>query len=281
MPRLSVCSLAVAIVLLAAPAFAEGDGIVAPGPDCAHIFTETGVPTLDADNGDDVTGGAAPHTFVCRKGYALYHNNATHIPDWVAEDVTSDEIEGNASRKDNFQPDPLTPPPAGSSLANYAASGFDRGHQAPAADFKSDQQLTDESFYLSNMAPQIGKCFNRGIWAQLEDEVRGWAGTRERLIVFTGPVYPDPVRTIGDEVAKKPGDPVAVPEAFYKIVYHPKTGHAVAFLLPNKKLCSEDPNKFVTSIGKIREQTGIDFFTGLSARAKRILERTVGNNWGW
>ena len=254
---------------------------VQPGEACAHIFAETGVPEIDADVGAAPAGPALTRTFVCREGYSLLHNDLTHIPDWVAEDVTADEIVGKAQRKNNFMPDPETPPPAGATLQNYSGSGFDRGHQAPAADFKSDQELMDQSFFLSNMAPQIGQCFNRGIWADLEDEVRNWAKTRERLIVFTGPIYPDPVATIGDLVKKKPGDDVAVPKSFFKIIYHPATMHSVAFLLPNKRLCSQDPNGFVTSIKNIRELTGIDFFTALSRRQKTVIERNKGNNWGW
>lgn len=274
----TIAVVAAAAALLAGPAWAQGAG-VAPGDECAHIFAETGVPVVDAD-----IGGAAAepsHTLVCRRGYALYHNNTTHIPDWVAEDVTDDEIVGNAARKDNFRADPETPPPAGASLEDYRGSGFDRGHQAPAADFKKTQSLMDDSFFLSNMAPQVGSCFNRGVWAGLEADVRGWAETRRRLVVFTGPVYPDPLVTVGDVVAKKAGVDLAVPEAFYKVVYDPASRRSVAYLLPNEKLCGHDPGEFTTSIRHIRELTGIDFFPALDARSKRILERATGNHWGW
>lgn len=192
-----------------------------PGPACSHIFEETGVPELDGDNANSADDTPS-HTPVCREGYALLHNNTTHVPDWVAEDITTREISGSAERKNNFAVDPETP--AGARLADYRDSGFDRGHQAPAGDFKRSQALMDETFYLSNMAPQVGECFNRGIWKNLEDDIREWIRTRKRLIVFTGPIYPKPVVTIGDLVSKKSGVKVAVPKSFYKVVYHPKTG---------------------------------------------------------
>lgn len=37
----------------------------------------------------------------------------------------------------------------------------DRGHMVPAADAKSSQQAMDETFILTNVAPQVGEGFNR------------------------------------------------------------------------------------------------------------------------
>jgi endonuclease G len=247
------------------------------GANCEHIFVETGVPVMEGDTAQEGT-----YIPLCRKGYAAYLNTATQNPDWVAEEITARGIKGPAQRKDNFTEDKGdAAPPASASLENYRGSGFDRGHQAPAADFKKSQKLMDESFFLTNMAPQVGACFNRGVWAQLEGDVRDLAKTRKRLIVFTGPVYEDPVKTIGDLRTKKRGVTLAVPEAFYKIVYHPATGRSVAFLMPNKKLCKRDPSDFITDIRHIEELTGVDFFPSLSRRNRNMLERNAGNLWGW
>ena len=34
-------------------------------------------------------------------------------------------------------------------------SGFDRGHMAPAGNHRSSQQAMDDTFFLSNMSPQV------------------------------------------------------------------------------------------------------------------------------
>ena len=34
-------------------------------------------------------------------------------------------------------------------------SGFDRGHMAPAGNHRKDQLMCDQTFFLSNMAPQV------------------------------------------------------------------------------------------------------------------------------
>lgn len=245
-------------------------------PRCKHIFTKTGVPVMQGDTAQD-----GEHVLLCRKGYAACLNTGTKNPDWVAQVVTARGIRGNAVRRNNFTADDEAPPPESATLKDYRRSGFDRGHQAPAADFKRTQKLMDESFFMTNMAPQIGPCFNRGVWRLLERDVRNLAKTRKRLIVFTGPVYDSPVKTIGDFRKEKHGVDLAVPDSFYKIVYHPATHRAVAFLIPNKTLCSRAPSEFITNIHHIEELSGVDFFPDFSHRDRNILKKSEGNLWGW
>lgn len=44
---------------------------------------------------------------------------------------------------------------------DYTNSGYDRGHMAPAGDAVASQAGMDETFLLTNIAPQIGPGFNR------------------------------------------------------------------------------------------------------------------------
>lgn len=210
-------------------------------------------------------------TLLCRDGYLLSHNNETKIPDWALERLTPDRFEGTAKRKNNFHEDDELAVGRRSELADYKSSGFDRGHQAPAADMKFDQEAMDQSFLLSNMAPQVGIGFNQHIWAHLEDQVRIWAERRQDLVVITGPIY-EGNRTIGD-------DKVAVPTHFYKIVYEPARHRAIALILPNRKIKGNDLKPFVCSIDEIEERTGIDFLPQLRKSTQRAVERNVGTLW--
>ena len=108
-----------------------------------------------------------PTAFVIRDGYVLEHSSVDKIALWVCEHVTLAEITSKpgVKRRDKFAPDPQLDPQERAELADYRRSGFDRGHQAPAGDQSSSQQLKDETFFLSNMAPQIGSGFNRNVWA--------------------------------------------------------------------------------------------------------------------
>lgn len=58
----------------------------------------------------------------------------------------------------------LTPPPPPSvhvfhraTNADYRGSGFDRGHLAAAANHKWSQKAMEDTFYLSNVAPQVSE----------------------------------------------------------------------------------------------------------------------------
>ena len=44
-----------------------------------------------------------------------------------------------------------------------------------------------ESFYMSNMSPQVPG-FNRGIWKNLEEEVRNWVEAFDSVYIITGPI---------------------------------------------------------------------------------------------
>ena len=50
-------------------------------------------------------------------------------------------------------------------------SGFDRGHLAAAGNHRASLEDCQETFYYSNMAPQVGEGFNRGAWNSLEKMV--------------------------------------------------------------------------------------------------------------
>jgi DNA/RNA endonuclease G (NUC1) len=55
--------------------------------------------------------------------------------------------------------------------ADYAKSGYDRGHLANAEDFAYDCKLDELTFRYYNCLPQ-SKNLNRGLWKQKEEETR-------------------------------------------------------------------------------------------------------------
>lgn len=73
--------------------------------------------------------------------------------------------------------------------SDYKGSGYDRGHLAAAGNHKLHQKHVDETFYLSNMAPQVGVGFNRHSWNRLEKYVRKLTDVYKDVYVCTGPLY--------------------------------------------------------------------------------------------
>jgi endonuclease G len=231
-------------------------------------FKAMGVPY---HRSEDAAAQQAP--MICRATYALSFNTATGSPDWVVERLTKARLVGSAQRANNFRPDPLL---AGSPTASdYTKTGYDRGHQAPAGDAKFSQPAMDDSFYMSNMSPQVGIGFNRGQWKILEETVRAWiiCGGHEDVVVMTGPIYGASTKRVGPKA-------LLVPEAYYKIVYDVKSDRVVGFILPNQPLKRADIDIYAVPITDIEDRTGLDFFRGFTRRHQNLLETSAGTAWG-
>ncbi|WP_407539477.1 DNA/RNA non-specific endonuclease [Deinococcus radiomollis] len=188
---------------------------------------------------------------LCRNEYISLYDPARKVPLLVAEHLTTQELKGSVARTDNFQPDPELASGQRAELSDYRASGYDRGHMAPAADFVAGQTQMEQSFYLSNMIPQNPE-MNRGIWAGLEGATRACTKSLGELYVLTGPVFEGRARTIGP-------DAVAVPSSLYKIVV--SGSEARAFVLPNRALTkTSNFTQYETSVDAVQTATGLTFF---------------------
>ena len=129
------------------------------------------------------SGEVVKHTY-----YTIDYNEKHEQPNWVFYRLTIENTKGKAKRKDDFRPDPSVST-GSAELSDYKGSGYDRGHLCPAADMKQSDQAMSETFFLSNMSPQVPS-FNRGIWAKLEAEVRRQIkGEDDTLYVITGPIF--------------------------------------------------------------------------------------------
>lgn len=74
-------------------------------------------------------------------------------------------------------------------IAAYSNSGYDRGHLAPAADFKGRPEALKATYRATNLSP-MRPDFNRVVWATVEREVRETAGRcAVPVTVTTIPVY--------------------------------------------------------------------------------------------
>ncbi|VAX29041.1 hypothetical protein MNBD_IGNAVI01-3041 [hydrothermal vent metagenome] len=202
---------------------------------------------------------------VFHKAYSLKYDEEHEQADWVRYTLTKEHLlMEQVKRSNNFKTDTLVK--TGSATPDdYKHSGYDRGHLAPAADMSWSKVTMQESFYMSNMSPQLPS-FNRGVWKRLEGKVREWAIEYDTLYVVTGPVLKDSLKIIGV-------NQVSVPEYFYKalLVYTTTNQRAIGFILPNTK--STTPiDSFAVSIDSVESVTGIDFFSTLPDSVEEILE---------
>ena len=211
-------------------------------------------------------------TITYHVGFALCYNKIHEQSNWVAYQLTRAETQGTAERNNKFKPDPKVKGGTASD-GDYKQSGFDRGHLAPAADMSWSETSMQESFYYSNMSPQVPS-FNRGIWKKLEEQVRNWAVQFEDIYVATGPILTNGLPAIGF-------NKVSVPQFYYKalLVYGNKGKQAIAFVLPNEA-SQEALTNYVITIDSLEALTGIDFFASLMDEEEALLESVVHtDNW--
>ncbi|WP_128546749.1 DNA/RNA non-specific endonuclease [Larkinella soli] len=200
------------------------------------------------------------------EGYTLRYRDDFEQADWVAYPLLENELEGDADRKnEQFQPDPLVETGTARS-SDYSRSGYDRGHLAPAGDFKFSQRMMRETFFMSNISPQVPD-FNRGIWKELEETVRTWAVRDKGLYVVTGPVLQPGLKRIGK------GTKVAVPLYYYKVILYCNnpTIRIIAFLMKNEG-SERSLKQFVVPVDQVEQQTGIDFFPLIPDALEQRLE---------
>ena len=90
--------------------------------------------------------------------YVLSYDRRNRVANWVFEHLTSDSMrstEDTDRGKSEFKEDQFIHPYFRSTNQDYKGSGFDRGHMAAAANHRKSQKLMDQTFFLSNMAPQV------------------------------------------------------------------------------------------------------------------------------
>ncbi|KAL6707234.1 nuclease [Coniothyrium glycines] len=213
------------------------------------------------------------------------YDRRTRNPAWVAEHITPESLaSSNADRKHSvFVEDITIPEMFRAKLKDYFRSGYDRGHQVPAADAKWSQEAMDDTFALSNMCPQVGDGFNRDYWAHFEDFCRRLTHTYPSVRIVTGPLYlpkrdADGKWRVSYEVIGQPPN-VAVPTHFYKVIFAEDgtVGGRVAlgaFVLPNAVIANNKPlTDFEVPLEAVERASGLEFATKLAPeRRKRLCQ---------
>lgn len=211
---------------------------------------------------------------ISHTGFSFLYNETHEQSVWVAYELTEAETNKIYERTNDFIPDPSVI--TGTANNNdFRGSGYDRGHLAPASDMGWSEEAMIESFYFSNMSPQLPS-FNRGIWKKLEELVRTWAIENESVYIVTGPVLNSIEKTIGQ-------NKVSVPNYYYKVVldYNEPEIKAIGFIMPNMG-SNESLTQYAVSVDSVEYFTGIDFFPLLPDDQEKHIEKNVCVNcWTW
>ncbi|TCZ71777.1 DNA/RNA non-specific endonuclease [Flaviaesturariibacter aridisoli] len=241
---------------------------------CRQRQQRSGPPPV-AVTGLEIPARRNSDTPVPHEGYALGYRSDARQAAWVAYLLTAQEVAAaHEPRTNNFRPDPAVPGGTADN-SDYEGSGYDRGHLASAEDLSYSRRSMSQSFYYSNMSPQV-PAFNRGVWRRLEELVRFWATAYDSIYIVSGPVLEPGLPVIGPHH-------VAVPRYYYKAVL--RYGHngteGIAFLLRNEPSAAT-LKSFAVPIDSVESVTGLDLFPQLPDETEiRVEGKVREKEWRW
>lgn len=256
-----------ASLAVVAPAFANID---------ASLQMQLGNPSgalVDTNNHD--------HYLIQRTVEALDFSDHLGEPVWASWDLTAADV-GSASRSTSYHTDTNLPPNFYRVTDNdYNGVGnidFNRGHLCPSEDRTDTSADNKLVFFMSNIMPQSGPN-NQGIWGNFEAYCRSMLTTNE-LLIICGPS--------GFGTNTIPSGRAFIPSNTWKVVVCVPLGagtalsrisatdRVIAISVPNvTNGLSTDWHTYVTSPGKIEQDTGFTFFTALPPATANIFRATV------
>ncbi|MBO5024919.1 MAG: DNA/RNA non-specific endonuclease [Bacteroidaceae bacterium] len=210
---------------------------------------------------------------------------------WVAFRFDGHTRNKTVSRSD----DPFTDDPKVPSSLKIGSRGFggiyNRGHLCASADRLYSKEANEQTFYMTNMSPQIGS-FNQGYWITLEDFVQ----TKGRDANFADTLYVCKGGTIDgnkilEYVTRSNGCKVPVPKYYFMALLRVKNGtySSIAFYMEHKEygytyknhVSMSEMAKNVVTVDELEDLTGIDFFHNLPNTIESAVERQYSLNvWG-
>jgi endonuclease G len=218
--------------------------------------------------------------------FAIGYNARRGTPTWVCWHLSRAWL-GQAPRQDDFRADAALPREFYQvTPKSYAASGFDKGHNCPSGDRTADLDDNSATFLMTNMVPQAPQN-NQQTWNHLEAYTRDQLDKGQEAYVLMGSYGRGGTGSKGLLQTLDQGR-VTVPARIWKvIVFLPEgpndlqritAGQGVRVLAvdtPNDNSLDTDWHKYLTSVDKIEQATGLDLLSALPQSTQARLQKLV------
>jgi endonuclease G, mitochondrial len=249
-----------------------GSAALILGGSCYVIGARNGLPSNKRLETEQL-----PLVLINDRNFQIIYDHRLRIPVLVSEILTKDSIkrlDKSIDRgKSKFMSDKSIHEFFQSKISDYKNSGYDRGHMAAAENHCKTQKSMDDTFILSNIAPQVGVGFNRDKWRILEESTRKLTKSYDKVLVFTGPLFlPKKDEMNGKNYIKYEliGDNnVAVPTHFFKVILCSKLNNEGkeiyamnSYVLPNAPCDDSIPfESFSVPLNSIARHSGLTMTT--------------------
>ncbi len=220
------------------------------------------------------------------RNYSFCYDTNKKASLWVAYPLHNAYL-GGQKRTDAWAYDPVVPESYQPYLFKSYKGNYDRGHQLPSADRLANYELNAQTFYFTNMTPQLGD-LNQKMWANLETKVRNNICS-DTLYVVTGAYF----GTDAGSTTDGDGNIVPIPTQYYKVLLRTKSGKtgksirdctadeliSIGFWVDQKNYGNiEPPRSICTTVADIEAKTGFSFFPQVKDAA--VKQQNNPNSWG-
>ena len=156
--------------------------------------------------------------------FITFYSLLDKIPNLSLTTVYWEDVKKKMKRRNIFHQDSRIPKGFRATNRDYKKTGYDRGHLIPNAFKDYSTKAQEETFLLTNIAPQEPK-LNRWVWRTLENKVILMCKFYDRIDLIVGVIHGD----------RKIGKNVTVPDFFFMVVYISKFKKVRVYLIPNNK----------------------------------------------
>ncbi len=216
-------------------------------------------------------GVPAAETLIFKPHMAVGYHTSTKVPRWTAHRVAAG---GQLDRRRlQFTSDPALEAQEQADMADYRASGFDRGHLTSPKDLAAyGTALLQDTYYFTAVTPQTPLA-NRRTWFAVERATRELAAKGADVYVISGTAFLDSRGRMATQAVSIGAKRVAVPTHFFRIVVRADEDgpRAWAFLVANEGAESAgakaggnfgelDLADMQVSVPRLEQATGLTFF---------------------
>lgn len=173
------------------------------------------------------------------------------------------------------------------SSSNYSSNLYSRGHQIANSDRNGVGDMADQTYYMTNITPQIQNGFNGGIWNNLEQAVQALTSSCDTVYVVTGAAFKkkggsETVKTI---VNSRDNKTIPVPNYYWKALLKVTrdsggtvtSASAIGFWLPHQEIPNDSYTSYTVTVDQIETWTGFDLFANLPDSVETSAEQN--SNW--
>ncbi|WP_378174355.1 DNA/RNA non-specific endonuclease [Aquimarina sp. SS2-1] len=231
-------------------------------------------------------GSGSTNYYLSKPDFVLSYNNNKGTANWVSWHLSS-AWTGNTPRCNCFKRDTSLPSNFfRATSSDYTNSGFDRGHLCPSADRNGSADSNENTYYMTNIAPQAPDN-NQRSWANFENYLRSLTLEGNEIHIIAGVAGSGGTGRNGFASTIDGGN-ITVPDSFWKVALILPNGtddinrvttstRVISINVPNDQGISSDWTQFRTSVNDIESLTGYDLLENISNSVESVLESRIDN----